>query len=183
LKELGAVIILTLILAGYAWADSGPLIREDAARAIAQDYLNQNGYDSYRAVATGELLSKVKYRDTGEIMWIDAVKAKMESMEGNPPYDVIIFMAHVINVVDENGRVAGKIYVNGDDGKIVYKDLPEKGKADDGQVSSDSGSSELTYEGNGTQQGQGGILDTLMEIFNSILKFFQSILNSVTGGG
>ncbi|WP_370004390.1 hypothetical protein [Methanothermobacter sp. KEPCO 2] len=183
MKELGAVIILTLILAGYAWADSGPLIREDAARAIAQDYLNQNGYDSYRAVATGELLSKVKYRDTGDIMWIDAGKAKRESMEGNPPYDIIIFMAHVINVADENGRVAGKIYVNGDDGKIVYKDLPEKGKADEGQVSSDSGSSELTYEGNGTQQGQGGILDSLNAFIESILKFFQSILNSLTGGG
>lgn len=180
-------IFLVIFLLNVVFADDGPVIDKNQAQAIAQDYLNTNGYSSYKAVATDNLIAKVKEISTGNIKWMDAGQAKMESREGNE-IQLILPFVRVVDIIDKNGQSVGKIYVDSyrNPGEIVYKELPGDSSSD-----SDSGSNsetdntgeDLSYNGTGNNdESSEGIIGTLQDLLNGLMSLFQQLWTSIFGG-
>jgi hypothetical protein len=176
---LGLVIILAILNAAYA--DSGPNIRENQARALAQDYLNSHNL-SYNAVTPNietDWKAKVKVIATGEVKWIPFGDYKMDAMDNPTPKYEYISQAWVVKVTDKNGKNVGVIYVNPETGEIMSSTVSG------GQSNGGNGGSNLEYQGNGTGDGQTdpGILGTIQNFFQSIISFFQQLWISIFGGG
>ncbi|NYB53043.1 MAG: hypothetical protein HVN35_10875 [Methanobacteriaceae archaeon] len=180
-------ILLIFLMLNTAFADDGPIIDKNQAQAIAQDYLNTHGYSSYKAVATDTLLAKVKEISTGKIYWMDAGQAKSEVREENPKINLVLNFVRVVNVLDKNGQIVGKIYVDSYNnvGEIVYKELPGSSstEGDSGTGSGGSSGEDLSYNGTGNgNRDSEGILGTLLNLLKSIISFFQQIWISIFGG-
>jgi len=183
------IVALVFLTLNAVFADDGPVIDKNQARAVAQDYLDTHGYSSYKAIATDTLLAKVKEIATGKTYWMDAGQAKSDVREENPKISLVLNFVRVVDVVNSNGESVGKIYVDSYNnvGEIVYKELPGSSGTGSGSESDSGGNSgsgeDLTYNGTGSEdENSGGILGTLQDFFNGITSFFQQLWTSIFGG-
>ncbi|BDZ68002.1 hypothetical protein [Methanobacterium ferruginis] len=177
------ILMLSFLLCSVVYADSGPNIEANQAKAIAQDYLNSHDL-SYTALTPNietDWKAKVKVIATGEVKWIPYGNAKQDAMEETGKYEMITD-AWIVQVQDKNGNSMGTIYINPDSGKIISVNL--KGTQDTGTGTGGTNTGgDLSYNGTGSEdENSGGILGTLQDFFDGITSFFQQLWTSIFGG-
>lgn len=173
--------MLIFLMLSVVYADSGPNIESNQARAIAQDYLNSHNlpYTALTPNIETDWKAKVKVIKTGEVEWVLYGEAKQDAMEETGKYEMIMD-AWFVHVQDKNGNSMGIIYVNPESGKIISVDLK-------GTSSGDSTDGDLTYNGDGSgnengDENSGGVLGPIQNFINGIVSFFQQIWTSIFGG-
>lgn len=171
---------MLIFVFNVAYADSGPLLSTLQAEKSAQDYLDTHGYSSYKADIPGEypnveILAKVKVKSTGEIKWIDFGVAKADAMDDyTHKYEIIVSSAYVVDVLNPNGAKVGEIYVDGEDGSIVYTDLPDNGNSDSGDTNTTNNTSN-----NNTNDNQNG--NWLQDLLDYLMGLLQQLWNFLIG--
>lgn len=177
LKYLGRAFLVMLMISmlSMVYADTGPNIDANQAKAIAQDYLNSHNlpYTALTPNINSNWQAQVKVKETGEIMWVPFGQYKSDAMEGTAKYQ-LINTAWIVQVQDKNGNNKGNIYINPDSGSIISVNVE----------GADSGTNNEGYNGNNnknnknqdnTSTQQGGFMEILQNIYNDIIAFFQQI--------
>lgn len=168
-----------ILMLSAVYADSGPNIEANQAKAIAQDYLNSHNLP-YQAVTPNiqtDWKAQVKVKATGEIIWIPFGQYKSDAMDGAGKY-TLITDAWIVQVQDKNGNNKGNIYISGKDGSIISVNV----EGTDNTGTTNNGNNGNTNNNqNNTSTQQEGVMGTLQGIINGIIAFFQQIWVMIFG--
>jgi hypothetical protein len=170
------ITIMIFATINFVYADDAPALSQAQAKAIAQDYLNTHGYTGYKAVSTGSLVIKVHDSYTDTNVWISYATAKEDSPDFGGPgrYDKWLSnRAWLVEVNDPDGNSVGKIYVDGDNGKIISTKLPKAPSVTSTNITPVN----TTNDTNATQPDS----NILQNIWDSIVAFFQQLWIAIFG--
>lgn len=124
------IIIFIIGTLNFTYADAGPTIGENQAKASAQNYLNSHNLP-YTAVTHSDDDWQIKVNDTktGEVKWIPFMtwKEQFATPDGiayptdNERYIDIygVPTVWIVQVSDKNEKNVGQIYVNDETGKVL----------------------------------------------------------------
>jgi hypothetical protein len=117
--------------------------------------------------------AKVTVMSTGEQKWLPLSQVKGDLMDDNGKYEMVVGYntAWVVQVENKNGKNAGRIYVDAENGKIL------KAILDQNTPDEETFETNTTSNTNQTAQDQ-GILNSIMD---SIITFFQQIWVAIFG--
>ncbi|MEN6292305.1 MAG: PepSY domain-containing protein [Methanobacterium sp.] len=126
------IIILIITILNCAYADTGPSIGENQAKAIAQNYLNSHNLPYTAVTPNGNIwYYYVKNTKTGEKEWISINTFIHDDPEFGGPgiYKKVfdnMYGVWLVQVNSMDGKNAGTIYIDGETGKVLKVTVPRK---------------------------------------------------------
>ncbi len=130
LKNIFRLFLIIIFVAGslnFAYANGGPVIGENQAKKVAQNYLNSNNL-SYTAITHGwdDLQVNAIDTKTGQIKWIPVSVADEDSLKQDRYHLIDGDLVWIVQVNDKNNESVGQIYVDANTAEVIKAIIDDK---------------------------------------------------------